>query len=640
MAMQKTWLTACALIVLLNARAQETGNEISMDPVSIAATVTPQKTSRTGRNVFIIEGKKLQDLPVHSIDELLRYLPGLEVQARGPMGAQSDILMRGGTFQQVLVVLDGVRLNDPNTGHFNAYIPIAPAEIERIEILKGASSAIYGTEAVGGVIHIVTRTFGGKKEAQLVQAAVTAGGYALLNGQAGGFIKKEKTAWGGGILTNNAKGQPQRGTTGFLHNHTASFSVSHALNAQWQLGARAAYDRRSFSAQNFYTSFVSDTASEKVSTAWTQAFAQWNGAKHTVRFTAGFKHLKDRYAFNASMPPNESTTTLAQFLATDAWQVNGKLALVSGLQYINKGIASNDRGEHTVQQAAGFLLLHATPVEGMLLSPAIRLEYHARSGWEAVPQLAWSYHRGSFQLRGSAGRTIRDADFTERFNNFNKALVTSGRIGNPGLEAEESFSYEGGGDLFLSSFRLSLTYFSRHHSGLIDYVTTAYADMPRKDNLSPTGTYLLARNISKVHTRGLEADLGFEKVWKRGNALWATAGLVWLESSSADGVPSLYIASHARYLVNFNLQYKTRWATASLNGIYKERNMQEASHPAIAKVSKDYAVFNLRIAGAPWKGLVPFIQADNIFNTAYTDLLGAPMPRRWLMGGIQITLSK
>jgi vitamin B12 transporter len=101
---------------------------------------------------------------VQSLDELLRYVPGVEVQARGPMGAQSDLVLRGGTFQQVLVVLDGLRLNDPITGHFSSYIPIAPAEIERIEILKGASSALYGSDAVGGVVHIITKTFAAKKQ--------------------------------------------------------------------------------------------------------------------------------------------------------------------------------------------------------------------------------------------------------------------------------------------------------------------------------------------------------------------------------------------------------------------------------------------------------------------------------------------
>src|SRR5215211_5365398 len=113
-------------------------NATELDPVTVTAGLTTQNQSHTGRNIFVIKGEKFNDLPVHSIDELLRYLPGIEVQSRGPLGAQSDIVLRGGTFQQVLVIVDGIRLNDPNTGHFTSYIPVAPSEIERIEILKGA----------------------------------------------------------------------------------------------------------------------------------------------------------------------------------------------------------------------------------------------------------------------------------------------------------------------------------------------------------------------------------------------------------------------------------------------------------------------------------------------------------------------
>src|ERR1700694_4441408 len=140
------------------------------------------------------------------------------------MGAQSDIVLRGGTFQQVLVILDGVRLNDPNTGHFTSYIPIAPAEIDRIEILKGASSAVYGSEAVGGVIQIVTKTFATKKgiEQSNVSGQFTGGAYGFFSADAGGFYTNGKTSVGAGLLSNNTSGQPQRGTTGSLHAHTAS----------------------------------------------------------------------------------------------------------------------------------------------------------------------------------------------------------------------------------------------------------------------------------------------------------------------------------------------------------------------------------------------------------------------------------
>lgn len=151
------YLSVFFVLVVLYSNAQEKMEDLS--PVTVIASLQPQPVAQTGRNITIIDGTYFAALPVHSLDELIRYIPGIEVQARGPMGSQSDIIIRGGTFQQVLIVLDGLRINDPNTGHFNSYIPIAPSEIDRVEVLKGAASAIYGSEAVGGVVHIISKSF-------------------------------------------------------------------------------------------------------------------------------------------------------------------------------------------------------------------------------------------------------------------------------------------------------------------------------------------------------------------------------------------------------------------------------------------------------------------------------------------------
>src|SRR5881275_3132434 len=100
--MRKIFLTVISYLLLTGpAVAQEQENDL--DPVVVSTSLTAEKSSATGRNVFVIKGERFASLPVHSIDELLRYLPGIEVQMRGPLGAQSDIVVRGGTFQQVLV---------------------------------------------------------------------------------------------------------------------------------------------------------------------------------------------------------------------------------------------------------------------------------------------------------------------------------------------------------------------------------------------------------------------------------------------------------------------------------------------------------------------------------------------------------
>src|SRR5215216_2883932 len=115
-------LFLCSLLsISFSSLAQD--KELEMDPVTVSSSLGSVASSKTGRNILVIKGDAFNKLPVHSIDDLLRYVPGLEVQARGPMGSQSDFVIRGSTFQQVLVIIDGVRVNEPLTGHLNSYIP-------------------------------------------------------------------------------------------------------------------------------------------------------------------------------------------------------------------------------------------------------------------------------------------------------------------------------------------------------------------------------------------------------------------------------------------------------------------------------------------------------------------------------------
>jgi len=560
---------------------------------------------------------------------------------RGPAGSQSDFSVRGSTFQQVLVILDGVRLNDPNTGHFNSYIPIAPAEIERIEVLKGASSALYGSEAVGGVIHIITRSFAAKQGEQqkdlLLQTSV--GEFGLINVNAGGFYQKKKTALSIGVLSANAEGQPQRGTSGYFHNTTVSASLKQYISQYWDVAFRSAYDSRDFAAQNFYTTFLSDTANEQVKTVWNQLRIGYKKNRSRLSIAGGYKATDDTYQFNSVGLPNKSKSKLGQGSVIYNYTRSEQLNYIVGIQYQNKSINSNDRGKHHLSQAAGFISLNYTPVKHFSINPALRIDWIEGIGTELVPQVNLSYRLNKWQLRGSAGKTIRDADFTERFNNYNKLFVASGRIGNPDLDPERSISYEVGADYLLSNtLKISTTVFQRYQTKLIDYVNTPYAQMPRKENLSPTGTYALARNISKVTTTGAELDIQFVKNFSNKQSLWATAGFLWLDDNSSSGTPSLYISSHAKYLVNFNVQYKINWLSIAMNGLYKKRNAQAAS--AInAIVAAEYFVLNSRLEAMILKNrLSLFIQADNLFDKNYQDILGSQMPGRWLMGGLKINL--
>ncbi|MBO9617305.1 MAG: TonB-dependent receptor [Dyadobacter sp.] len=627
--------------------------EISLDPVTVTSSLVEKRASQTGRNIAVIKGEYFQQLPVHSIDDLLRYMPGVEIQARGPQGSQSDIVLRGGTFQQVLVILDGIRLNDPNTGHFNSYIPISPAEIERIEVLKGASSALYGSDAVGGVIHVISKTFAARLnnaednsvQKTQVNGGVSAGEYGLFNANVGAFVQRNKLAISGGFLSNNASGVQQRGIKGYFHNNTASLSLSYAISPNWNLAVRSSYDHRDFAAQNFYTVLKSDTASEKVKMSWNQVRLGYQKNKTAFSVDGGFKSVQDTYLFNPHSIANSSKSKLWQGLATLQQGLTSSTNLIAGVNFQQRNIKSNDRGNHTLNQLAPFVSVVQNIGEDFTVTPSVRMDWRESIGTEVSPQINLSYKKAGWQLRASAGKTIRDADFTERFNNYAKKLVTGGSVGNPDLKAERSFSYEAGADWFLTSspaaqLKVSGTFFQRRQKDLIDYVTTPYAQMPRKDNLSPTGTFGLALNIAEVNTTGFELDIQSANTISEHQKLLLNAGLTWLNSDNKSQIQSFYLSSHAKFLANFSGIYQIDGFSLSVNGLYKKRAEREAS--AIeAAISKNYFILNVKVEYAFLKRqLGIFVQADNAFDKQYSDILGSVMPGRWIMGGVRFSFAQ
>jgi vitamin B12 transporter len=631
---------SASLLTALSSLAQE--KEIELDPITVTATLSPLTISKTGRNIIVIKGDQINKLPVNSIDELIRFLPGIEVQSRGPMGVQSNITIRGGTFQQVLIILDGIRLNDPLTGHFNSYFPISPSEIDHIEIMKGASSAIYGTEAVGGVVHIISKTFAAKtgKDGFKINSQITAGEFGLFNTQVGGFIHKKKTTASIGFISNNAKGQQLRGTKGFFNLSTFSASVKQELAKNMNIAYRFGYDDRNFSAQNFYTQFTSDTATESVLSNWHHVKLEYKKEKQRLSLDIGNKNTRDHYLFRKGLNPNVNNSDMLQALLVHDYTLSKKANLISGAQFIQRKIISNDRGNHQVNAAGLFLLLNQNVNDFLQLNPALRVDWNERGGWEFVPQLNASFKYEQIQFRGNVGRTTRTADFTELFNNYQRSNVPSGsRVGNVDLRAESSISYEVGADYFITSnLKVSTSWYERFHRKSIDWILTTYANMPRKENLASGGTFYLAENISKVNISGVELDIAYQKTFSQNHFLSASAGFFWMRSFSSDSAISLYVSNHAKELFNFSANYRFKQLGIGLNGLYKSRNPQ-SGNPVLVPLSIDYFLLNLRADVYFFNDkLAAYIQADNLLDKKYTDIFGPVMPGRWLMGGLKVTL--
>ena len=175
-------LLAAALAVLpLGALAQDDpAFRVDGDETVVTAGRLADDARETGRHVSVITAADIARSPAQSLDELLRVEAGVLVTPRGAFGAQADLSIRGGTFNGVVVLVDGARFNDPMTGHFLSDFPIPLGEIARVEVLRGPDAAAWGPDALGGVIHVITHTGArrveGRRGRGTVEAALGANG--------------------------------------------------------------------------------------------------------------------------------------------------------------------------------------------------------------------------------------------------------------------------------------------------------------------------------------------------------------------------------------------------------------------------------------------------------------------------------
>lgn len=616
---------------------------IILNNVEVSTSRIPQTAAGTGRNITIIPAKTIESLPAHTTDEVLRYLSSVEVQSRGAFGTQSDFSIRGSTFSQVLVMIDGMRLNDPLTAHFNSNIPVSPAEIKRIEVLHGPAAAQYGADAVGGAINIITKTF----SPQMASSPSTAdlklgyGRYELKTGQAGFFHADDQYRLSGGGMWFHTPGQPL-GThyKNRFNIGNASLSAGVALGDHWDLTARTAYDSRDYNARYFYTASPYDNSTDKITAWWNQLRLTHRTDHQRTTLEASYKRNKDTFVFNESSPANRHTT---QFLNAQLYQYRSLADdwdLTYGIQADHRKIQSNDRGNHSDWHYAAFSMLQWQPSQPLTLTGNMRLDHDRSYGTEFMPQLSASYQADQFTLRASAGRSIRAPSYTERYVSTNlSGPVAGGRnLGNPWLEAERSWSGEAGMDLFpVSDLKISATAFIRESTNLIDYTLMNSMNIRNNENLKANTEYLYTSNLSSVRTAGLETQLAYTQSMGADWLLQSQVGYTFTDSFTGEASATKYLSNYARHIVKGMMVLQRKAFELSVSTLWKQRQDDQAMAIDAFK-SPSYNIWNLKTSYDLTDNLSVGVEVDNLFNERYQDILGAQMPKRWLMGSLSLHL--
>lgn len=618
------------------------------------------KTATSGKSISILDRQEISEMPVNSVDELLRYIPGLNIQSRGGFGAQSDITLRGSTFNQVLIMVDGVRINDPMTGHFNGYIPVALAEIERVEVVRGAAASVYGVDAVGGVINIVTQ-YNTSKIERMASAEIKAGSNDYL-GLETVITGVDSSGWffGGSFQMNQSSGEtffnpnalilsqaPSDYNTGF-DLKTAALTVGKQLSNQWKMYLRSSYDDRSFDAKYFYTASVYDESVEETKIFFNQLKIQRTGEKAKTVIDVAHRYGEDLFTFNPIFPSNKSRTQyyLAQLNHFYFWKKN--IQINSGFQTDLRKVFSIDRGNHENLHSAVFGLINYLPRPNILINVGVRGDYEESYGLQINPHLNAQWELNKFVIRGSINRAVRAPDYTEQYvSNGLVSLSPLRNLGNPDLEAETSLNADIGIDyLFSNKQKFSLNYFSRYSKNLIDYVLTSGNEITSNVMLDPTANYLYSQNIASVVTNGVELVWDGQIELGEKTKLRTNIGYTWLETlkeskfwSSGDSDSEFeltkYISSHPKHMINGALFLDYERVSIGVSGIWKNR-ITTFSDDLGFPSKTDYLVMDanisLRIGSY---GSIGF-EVRNIGDVQVQDVYGAVLPGRWLIGSLKI----
>jgi len=638
----------CLLTVLSVSFSLYAQLTFSHDTIEVQAMQMPLRINETGRSISIISSEQIAALPATSIDEILQTVPGLEVQNRGGFGVQSDISLRGSTFTQVLMLVNGMKVNDALTGHFNGNLAVTPGEIERIEILRGAGAAMYGADAVGGVINIVTKTFSQQKEGTEISGQLNIGQHELVNGNQSVFIKKGAMSFGAGFSVNQSEGEQFKEvvidtntTLGAYHSFfdikVLGASLAYKFNNQYTLSARSSYSFHDFDARYFYTTSPFDKSTEQVKQFYNHLQLKKISAESSTDFNLSYKYNTDEFIFSPDFPStNNHLTQYLNFTANHLRYLNDFVSIKTGVQVDQRKIESNDRGNH-MDIHYGVYAMGAFQKNNLNISASLRGDYDENYAFEFTPQVNISYVLARVVLRTSAGRSIRAADYTERYVSNNLQNLTPNRsLGNPDLLAERSWSEELGIDFSISNqWLLKATIFARQSTNLIDYVSTNQSEI---GSVSEVGTlqegadYFFAKNISEVSTNGFEFESRMtQPIGEQGHLAW-DLGYTFLDTSNDEA--SVYISSHARHLLTSKLQFKLKRLDLVLTGLYKQRNGRIAT--AInSELSESYGLLNGRVGYALTENVALNLQVQNLTDVQYQNILGARMPSRWFMAGVK-----
>jgi iron complex outermembrane receptor protein len=557
--------------------------------VVVTAAARPVELGSVTRTMTVITRQQIEALPVHSIADVLRLASSIDVRARGERGVQTDFALRGATFGQMLMLVDGVRLNDAQSGHHNGDIPVPLDLVERIEILYGPGSSLFGADAVGGTVNIVTRR--DSSEA----GAIEGGSFGLIAGRAQADVSRGDLRESLGVSFDRSDG--------FMYDRDYKTAI---LRSRTSLGSRSglsvSYLWKEFGANNFYGGNApSREWTNQTLIAMDHSFGEVSG--WSIDGQASYRTHGDRFVFNQLNPAlsdNRHRTHAVLVSASGSRPVADRGSLTLGVEGGGDWIRSTNLGDHETARISGYGEWRQQVGAGLQLETLLRVDHYDEFGTSLNPSLgAGWWATSSVRLRGSVARAFRVPTFTERYYS-DPANLAREEVG-----PEKSWAEEAGVDIVMGGgWLLQTSVFARQDDDVIDWLRATTAERWQ--------TY----NVRDVSTLGFE--VGVQKTLSSGAFVHAQYTAIDLDAATVN-LLSKYVLDYAPHSV-------AAGAAIPLPVGFRVAPRLEYRRRSRSTGTSDYVLLDTRLGRRINKTFDIFVDGTNLFDVSYQEIAGVAMP--------------
>lgn len=604
----KKILVVLYLGVHLCASAQYVQDSIvikNLKEVVVSSTRIDVPLNENARTIQIISKETIRKSGVTNVVDLLQQVAGLDIRRRGIAGMQADLYIRGGSFDQTLLLIDGIKLEDAQTGHHTLNLALPIEVIDRIEIVKGPAARIFGQNAFTGAINIVTKTNLETTGVLLAQA----GSYGQINVEGTLGSSSEKTS----IITHYSlkTAEGYRYNTDFENQNI--FLKARFNKHKFPVDFIASFSDRKFGANGFYARPTNTDQYEETQGSLVALSSRIQSNNWLFKPRIYWRRGQDQYLFVRNNPALYRNLHILHKVgfALDVSNTNALGVTGLGVDFARVSISSNNLGERERFMTTLFAEHRFQFANNQIeLTPGVALTRYSDFGVQLFPGLDLGYVLNeNLRVYGNIGYTYRIPTFTDLFYN------DPSTSGNENLQPEEALTEEIGLHWTKNSLHLTAAVFNRDASNLIDYVRATEESR------------FEATNVRKVNTKGVELEVQSRfKIGKQRQQL--QAGYVYLN----DDVKAINI-NFSRYSINSLRHHFTfNYISQIKSGLTASVSFKQAQRPMM----KAYRVLD---ASLQWRknDLTLSFNANNILNEVYTETNLIPMPLGNGLFGLQVS---